>query len=146
MDIDWIAFKLDSIELHWRWIGLDWRCHIFVVFRWGYSNSRSVKNWIGLHCVGCVAFHICVALNDWIVWVEWISIRLHWIWIALDWKLHIGLEVSYFLLDCIGLGYFNFRSVKNWIGLHWVSCVAFRICVALNDWVVWIEWLTIRLH
>ena len=72
-------------------------------------------------------------------------------WIALDMDC-IGLEVAYWfgscivLLDCIELGYFNSRWVKNWIGLHWVGCVAFHICVALNDWIVWVEWIVIGLH
>ena len=65
-------------------------------------------------------------------------------WIALDVDC-IGLEVAY-LLDCIGLGYFNARWVKNWIGLHCVGCVAFHICVALNDWIVWVEWIFLGLH
>ena len=98
-------------------------------------------DWIGLHWFGCVAVHICVALNDWIVWSEWISIGLHLSRIGLDW---IGSCI--FLLDCIGLGYFNSRWVKNWIGLHCVGCVAFHICVALNDWIVWVEWISIGLH
>ena len=61
-------------------------------------------DWIGLHLLGCVAVHICVALDDRIVWIEWISIGLHLSWIrlnciggGLDW---IGSVI--FLLDSIG--------------------------------------------
>ena len=41
-------------------------------------------DWIGLHWFGCVAVHIRVALDDWIVWIEWVSIGLHWSWIGLE--------------------------------------------------------------
>ena len=98
MDIDWIALDMDCIGLEVAyWIGSV----IFLLdcIGLGYFNSRSVKNWIGLHWVGCVAFHICVALNDWIVWIEWITIGLHWMWIALDWKLHIFVELHWIALD-----------------------------------------------
>ena len=124
MDIDWIAVKLD-------WYGLEFDYN-------GLGCLWIRMDWIGLHWFGCVAVHICVALDDRIVRIEWISIGLHLSWIrlnciggGLDW---IGSVI--FLLDCIGLGYFNSRSVKNWIGLHCVGCVAFHICVALNDWTV----------
>ena len=56
---------------------------------------------------GCVAFHICVALDDWIVWIEWISIGLQLRWIGMDWNLIIMDWVEYGFgwigLDCIGL-------------------------------------------
>ena len=56
-------------------------------------------DWIGLHWFGCAAVHICVALDDWIVWIEWISIGLHLSWIGLDWKLHICFGLHWIALD-----------------------------------------------
>ena len=76
MDIDWIALDMDCLRLEVAyWIG---SC-IFLVdcIGLGCFNSRSAQNWVGLHRVGCVEFHICVALNDWIVWIEWISVGSH---------------------------------------------------------------------
>ena len=73
-------------------------------------------DWIGLHWVGCVAFHICVALDDWIVWIEWISIGLQLSWIGMDWNLIITDWVAY------GFG---------WIGLVCIGLVALRSTFAL---------------
>ena len=102
-------------------------------------------DWIGLHWVGCVAFHICVALDDWIVWIEWMSIGLHWSWIGLDWNLIIMDWVEYGFgwvgLDCIGFvvlrfwGMSIFHSVKNFLIIGSERCVSqlrcFDICVAI---------------
>ena len=64
-------------------------------------------DWIGLHWVGCVAVHICVAFDDWIVWIQWISIGVHLSWIGLDWNLITTDSLEYGFewigLDCIGL-------------------------------------------
>ena len=65
-------------------------------------------------------------------------------WIALDLDC-IGAKLAS-LLDCIGLGDFGSRWVKKLIELHSVSCVAFHICIALTDWVVWVEWILRGLH
>ena len=65
-------------------------------------------------------------------------------WIALDMDCTGAKLIS--VLDCIGLGDFSFRCVKNSIELHSVSCVAFRICVALKDRIVWVEWILRGLH
>ena len=65
--------------------------------------------------MGCVAFHICVALNDWIVWVEWISIGLHLSWVGLDWNLIIT--------DCVEYGF-------RWIELDSIALVALRFTFA----------------
>ena len=73
-------------------------------------------DWIGLHWVGCVAFHICVALDDWIVWIEWISIGLHLSWIGLDWNL--------ITTDWVADGF-------GWIGLDCICLVALRFTFAL---------------
>ena len=61
-------FGLSGYRLDCIGGGLDWIGSVILFLdsiELGYFNSRSVKNWIGLHCVGCVAFHIWVALNDW---------------------------------------------------------------------------------
>ena len=79
-----------------------------------------------MHSLGCVAFHIGAALNDWIVWIEWISIGLHLSWIGLDWNLIITDWVEYGFgwigLDCIGLVALRFTFALLWmIGLFGMS-------------------------
>ena len=70
MDIDWIAVKLD-------WYGLKFDYN-------GLGCLWIRMDWIGLHWFGCVAVHICVALDDWIVRIECLSIGLHLSWIQLN--------------------------------------------------------------
>ena len=57
MDIDCIAFALGSIELHWRWIGLDWKLHIFVGLHWiGIFEFPlgKILDWIALCGLRCI--------------------------------------------------------------------------------------------
>ena len=69
-----------------------------------------------MHSLGCVAFHIGAALNDWIVWIEWLSVGLHWIRVAFGCTLWIG-----------------------WlsIGLHWMR-VAFDMKKHMFTYLLWI--------
>ena len=73
-------------------------------------------DWIGLHWDGCVALQMCVVFDDWIVWIEWISIGLQLSWISMDWNLIITDWVAY------GFG---------WIGLVCIGLVALRFTFAL---------------
>ena len=73
-------------------------------------------DWIGLHWVVCAAVHICVALDDCFVWIEWISIGLHLSWIGLDWNLTTT--------DWVADGF-------GWIGLVCICLVALRFTFAL---------------
>ena len=132
--IVWIASILIGLHLSWIGGGLEFDNN-------GLGCWWFRMDWIGLDCICLVALRFTFALL-WMIALFGVSgYRFDCIGGGLDW---IGSVI--FLLDCIGLGYFNSRSVKNWIGWHWVGCVAFHICVALNDWIFWIEWITIGLH
>ena len=64
--------------------------------------------------------------------------RLDCIGGGLDW---IGSCI--FLLDCIGLGYFNSRSVKNWIGLHCVGNEKWITGSVVTGKVVKLDWIAL---
>ena len=62
---------------------------------YGYVYKQLTSILLGLSA-GLVAFLIWVALNGWIVWI---TIGLHWMWIALDSKLHIFAELHLIASD-----------------------------------------------
>ena len=103
MDIDWIALDMDCIGFE-------------VAYLIAFDNGQRVTgNWIGLHWDGCVAVHICVAFDDRLLWIQWMSIGLHLSWVGLDWNLIIT--------DCVEYGF-------GWIELDCIALVALQFTFA----------------
>ena len=112
VDIDWIALDVDCIGVKLAYL-LD-------CIGLGDFGSRWVQNWIELHSVSCVAFYICDALQDWIVWAEWILRGLLWMWIALDWKFSIFVELHWIAFENKKQAD-GYRLDCNWVGLGWIG-------------------------
>ena len=75
-----------------------------------------------MHWVGCVAVHICVAFDDWIVWIQWISIGLYLSWIGLDCIGLVALRFTFALFGMIGLfGLSGYRLDCIEVGLDWIG-------------------------